>query len=63
MEAIQAGVSPVVMVMPTGEGKSILFILPAWVKPGGMTVVVVLLIVLRGDMKRYCDKFGIACAE
>jgi superfamily II DNA helicase RecQ len=25
--------------------------------------VVVLLIVLRGDIKRRCDKFGIACAE
>jgi superfamily II DNA helicase RecQ len=49
--------------MPTGEGKSILFILPAWVEPGGTTVVVVPLIALRGDMKRCCDKFGIACAE
>jgi superfamily II DNA helicase RecQ len=63
METIQAGISLVVTVMPTGEGKSILFMLPAWVKPGGTTVVIVPLIALRGDMKRRYDKFGIACAE
>ena len=63
MEAIQAGNSPVVAVMPTGAGKSILFMLPAWVEPGGTTVVVVPLIALRGDMKRRCDEFGIECIE
>jgi len=63
MEAIQAGNSPVVAVMPTGAGKSILFMLLAWVKPGGTTVVVVPLITLRGDMKRRCDEFGIECIE
>jgi hypothetical protein len=31
----------VVAVMPTGGGKSMLFMLPAWVEPGGLTVVVV----------------------
>src|SRR5579871_5449988 len=63
MEAIQAGASPVVAVMATGEGKSILFMLPAWVESGGTTVVVVPLVALRGDMKRRCDKFGIECVE
>jgi hypothetical protein len=41
VEAVQAGHSPVVAVMPTGSGKSMLFMLPAWVSPQGMTVVVV----------------------
>jgi RecQ family ATP-dependent DNA helicase len=63
MDSIRAGVSPVVTVMPTGEGKSILFMLPAWAEPGGTTVVVVPLIALRSDMKRRCDKFGIMCTE
>ena len=63
MEVIQAGNSPVVAVMPTGAGKSILFMLPAWVEPGGTTVVVVPLIALRGDMKRRCDEFGIECIK
>ena len=63
MEAIMAGQSPVVAVMPTGAGKSMLFMLPAWVEQGGTTVVVVPLIALRGDMMRRCKKLGIACAE
>jgi superfamily II DNA helicase RecQ len=32
--------------MPTGGGKSMLFIVPAFTTPGGMTVVVVLLVAL-----------------
>jgi RecQ family ATP-dependent DNA helicase len=63
IEAIVAGESPVVAVMPTGAGKSMLFMLPAWVEQGGTTVVVVPLIALRGDMMRRCRELGIACAE
>lgn len=63
MQAIQRGASPIVAVMPTGGGKSMLFMLPAWVPPGGTTVVVVPLIALRGDMKRRCDDLGIDCGE
>jgi superfamily II DNA helicase RecQ len=40
-----------VAVMPTGSGKSILFMLPVWVSSSaGLTIVVVPLILLRGDM-------------
>jgi hypothetical protein len=63
MRAIQAGESPVVAVMPTGGGKSMLFMLPAWVEPGGLTVVVVPLIALRGDLHQRCTKLGISCVE
>jgi superfamily II DNA helicase RecQ len=63
IEAITAGESPVVAVMPTGGGKSLLFMLPAWAKQGGTTVVVVPLIALRGDMKQRCIKLGISCVE
>jgi superfamily II DNA helicase RecQ len=52
INAIIAGESPVVAVMPTGEGKSLLFMLLAFAEQGGTTVVVVLLIALRGDIKR-----------
>ncbi|KAF9733878.1 hypothetical protein PMIN01_08221 [Paraphaeosphaeria minitans] len=62
IEAIVGGESPVVAVMPTGAGKSMLFMLPAWAEQGGSTIVVVPLIVLRGDMKRRCEKLGISCA-
>ena len=63
IRAITVGVSPVVVVMPTGAGKSMLFMLPAWVEQGGTTVVVVPLIALRGDMTRRCNELGISCAE
>jgi superfamily II DNA helicase RecQ len=63
IDAIVAGKSPVVAVMPTGAGKSLLFMLPAWAEQGGTTVVVVPLIALREDMMRRCTKLGISCAE
>jgi RecQ family ATP-dependent DNA helicase len=63
IDAIVAGRSHVVAVMPTGAGKSMLFMLPAWAEQGGTTVVVVPLIALRGDMMRRCRKLGISCAE
>lgn len=63
LEAIQGGKSPIVAVMPTGAGKSILFMLPAWVTPGGVTVVVVPLVALRADMLRRCLEMNISCAE
>ncbi|EYE89895.1 P-loop containing nucleoside triphosphate hydrolase protein, partial [Aspergillus ruber CBS 135680] len=63
MEAIQQGQSPIVAVMPTGSGKSMLFMLPAWVAPRGTTIVVVPLIALRGDLQRRCARLGIVCVE
>jgi superfamily II DNA helicase RecQ len=33
--------------MPTGEGKSLLFQLPAYISPRGLTIVVVPLVALR----------------
>ncbi|KKZ66219.1 hypothetical protein EMCG_08055 [[Emmonsia] crescens] len=63
IRAIQDGESPVVAIMPTGGGKSMMFMLPAWVGPGGTTVVVVPLVALRGDMQRRCEELGISCVE
>jgi superfamily II DNA helicase RecQ len=62
IQAIISGESPVVAVMPTGGGKSVLFMLPAWAEQGGTTVVVIPLIALRGDMMRRCKLLGISCA-
>jgi superfamily II DNA helicase RecQ len=62
IQAIQHGISPVVAVMPTGGGKSILFMLPAYIG-GGLTVVVVPLIALRGDLQQRCTQAGISCVQ
>jgi hypothetical protein len=58
IDAIVAGESPVVAVMPTGGGKSLLFMLPAWAEQGGTTVVVIPLIALRGDVMQRCKSLG-----
>jgi superfamily II DNA helicase RecQ len=62
IQAIQHGISPVVAIMPTGGGKSMLFMLPAYIG-GGLTVVVVPLIALRGDLQRRCVQAGVSCVE
>jgi superfamily II DNA helicase RecQ len=54
MQAIQQGESPIVVVMPTGSGKSMLFMLPAFVQAGGVTIVVVPLKAIRADMMVRC---------
>jgi superfamily II DNA helicase RecQ len=63
MRAIMAGESPVVAVMGTGGGKSLLFMLPAFCSGGGVSVVVVPLIALRQDMRKRCEDMGITCRE
>ena len=50
------------VIMGTGAGKSMLFILPASCSTG-ITVVVVPLILLRGNLMDRCDKAGIKCVK
>jgi superfamily II DNA helicase RecQ len=63
IRAIVDGESPVVAVMATGAGKSLLFMLPAACSPAALTVVVVPLVSLRRDLKGRCSRLGIECAE
>jgi superfamily II DNA helicase RecQ len=65
-EAIQAiveGAPRIIAVMPTGEGKSLLFQLPAYISPRGLTVVVVPLVALRYDMMIRCAEIGVRARE
>lgn len=55
--------SPIVAIMPTGAGKSLLFMLPAWMSRGGTTIVVVPLVALRADLQQRCQTLGISCVE
>lgn len=62
-QAIQRGDGKIVVVMPTGAGKSMLFMLPAFVGVGGLTIVVVPLLALRIDLVTRCKKANIRVAE
>ncbi|KAI3144663.1 hypothetical protein CBS147317_9724 [Penicillium roqueforti] len=62
LQAIQHGYSPIVAVMPTGGGKSLLFQLPAWITKG-LTVVVVPLVALRKELQERCTNLGIRCTQ
>ena len=62
IKAIIRQKSLVIVIMGTGIGKSILFILPALCSTG-VTVVVVPLISLKGDIKRRYKKAGIKYVE
>jgi superfamily II DNA helicase RecQ len=62
IQAIMQNKSPIVVIMGTGGGKSVLFMLPASVS-SGVTVVVVPLVALRFDMKERCEALGIVSAE
>ena len=70
VKAIMRGESPIVSVMGTGAGKSLLFMLPAMCSaqdastgPPSMTVVVIPMISLRQDIHRRCQAAGLSCAE
>jgi superfamily II DNA helicase RecQ len=62
IQAIMQHKSPVVAIMGTGAGKSVLFMLPASVS-SGVTIVVVPLVALRFDMRERCEQLGIVSAE
>jgi superfamily II DNA helicase RecQ len=61
LKVIQDGASPVMAIMLTGGGKSMLFMLPAYTVPGGCTIVVVPLLSLRADLMMCCQALGISC--
>jgi len=61
LRAIMDNKSPIILVMRTGGGKSLMFMLPASVKEAGTTVVVTPLTALKYDMQRRCRELGINC--
>jgi superfamily II DNA helicase RecQ len=63
VEAVMHNKSPILVVMPTSGGKSLCFMLPAACRPGGVTVVVVPLVSLQGDLMDRCREANISCAE
>jgi superfamily II DNA helicase RecQ len=62
LEAVMQQKSPVVVIMGTGTGKSLVFMLPALTSTG-VTVLVVPLLALKTNLKDRCVKAGIECVE
>jgi superfamily II DNA helicase RecQ len=56
---IIAGISPVVYITGTGGGKSLIFILPVYCLPEGVTVVIIPLVALCTDIYERCQEVGI----
>jgi superfamily II DNA helicase RecQ len=57
---IITGQSPIVNIIATGEGKSMLFILPVFCVRGSTTIVIILLYLLQDDLER---RYKEACIE
>mgnify|MGYP001546461296 CR=1 FL=1 len=51
------------VILPTGGGKSLTFMLPAFIERKYMTVVVVPLVSLAKDLHRRCEEAGLRTAE
>jgi superfamily II DNA helicase RecQ len=62
IQAIMQHKSLVVAIIGTGAGKSVLFMLLALVL-SGVTIIVVLLVALRFNMRERCKQLGIVSAE
>jgi DEAD/DEAH box helicase len=61
LQTIVRGDSPVLTILPTGGGKSLLFLLPASHEISGTSIVIVPLISLRTDLVRRYRELSISC--
>jgi superfamily II DNA helicase RecQ len=61
IKAIMKNESPILVVMSTGAGKTLVFQLPAHSQKSGTTVVIVPLKSLERDLHERCQKAGISC--
>jgi superfamily II DNA helicase RecQ len=59
LRVIMRGEEQVVVVMGTGSGKSLLYMLPAVCSPDGLTILVVPIVALKDDQKRRCKEAGL----
>lgn len=63
MRAVIRGQTPLVVVLPTGGGKSLLFTVPACLQDAGVTIVVVPYRALIEDLVMRITRSGIDCIE
>ena len=62
LQAIVGGIPRVTIVMRTGGGKSLFFMIPAAGSKDGITIVVVPVVSLRQDLVDRCEKVGLSVA-
>ena len=63
LEAVISRERNVLTVLPTGGGKSLLFLYPSTIEPTMVTVVVAPFIALSVDLQRRCSELGIPCSR
>ncbi|TMC15887.1 MAG: DEAD/DEAH box helicase, partial [Chloroflexi bacterium] len=63
MQAITNNASPLIIILPTGGGKSLLFMMPTKLKGARTTIVVIPFIALIDDMLKRCKNADISCVE
>jgi len=56
VEAVIEGVSPLIVVLPTGAGKSLSFMIPALLPDAGTTVVITPSVALAENMLARCKE-------
>ena len=61
LEAIMKHESPILVVMGTGVGKSMLFQIPAKSASSGTTIVITPLVLLQDHIIVRCQQVGISC--
>ncbi|KAF2702603.1 hypothetical protein K504DRAFT_394191, partial [Pleomassaria siparia CBS 279.74] len=61
IQAIIAGKSPVVLVKPTGSSKSLAFMLPAFLRSYGLTIIFLPLIILQLNIQERCKELNVLC--
>lgn len=57
------GTDVLLLVLPTGGGKSVFFMLPAVVEDGGTSIVVVPFVALMEDLVARAEEFGVDCLQ
>src|SRR5438046_9598148 len=61
VEAVIEGVSPLIVVLPTGAGKSLSLMIPALLPDAGTTVVITPLVALVEDLLTRCKEAKVDC--
>jgi len=59
LKAAIEGLSPLFIILPTGMGKSLLFMIPALFETAKSTIVVVPLVALAENLLKECEKFKV----